>query len=247
MKYFLLSLFLIAVSCKKEDSTTEATEALPVTQTNTATVEKDTEKIIIKTDTVLVFINNEKKQKTTYVVAKLLSQEPETGATNTANFELDFYKKNTKIGTANLSVNKYAKGSKWRAIEGLEDEKTMGKSAFVKLRLLHKDPAFLKHDYLFFLKNSQAQLFIQWEGINVLVWGEWLDIKNPNQTVEPDYFYCKTGAFEEMDDSDNEIGLLTYSDSIEFRFKNNQWVQELKSKKNTPYFKKEMNFNELYK
>ena len=247
MKYSLLSLFLIGVSCKKEDWTTEATEALPVTQTDTATVEKVAQKTIIKTDTIPVIINGQRKQKSTFVVAKLLSNEPEAGATKTVDFELDFYSKNNKTATTSLSVNKYAKGSKWRAIEGLDDEKAMGNSPFVKLRLLHKDPKFLKHDYLYFIKNDQAQLLIQWEGINDLGWGEWLEIQNPNQTVTPDYFYCKTGSFKEIDNSDNEIGMLTYSDSIEFRFKNNQWVQELKSKKNTPYYKKEMNFNELYK
>jgi hypothetical protein len=244
MKYFLLSVFLITLSCQKKTTTTQENKDLPVTQTDT--VENVSEKDI-QIDTIPVIISSERKQKSTFVVAKLLSKEPDAKGTETAEFELEFYKKKNKTATTNITVNNYAKGSKWRAIEGLADEKAMGNSPFLKLRLLHKDPKFLKHDYLYFIKNNEAQLIIQWAGINDLGWGEWLDIHNPNQKIEPDYFYCKTGSFKEIDTTDNEIGMLSYSDSIEFRLKNNKWIKELKSKKNTPYYNKEMNFNEVYK
>ncbi len=246
MKYILLSLFFIAVGCKKEDSTTDTKLEQTTTQTDSIgnVVEKEEIKIV---DTIPNYISSEKRQKSSYIIARLLNKEPVTKETNTADFELEFYKKNIKVGTSNLTITHFAKGSKWRAIEGLADENAMGNSPFVKLRLLHKDPKYYKHDYLYFIKNNQVQLLIKWEGLNDLGWGEWLDIHNPNKTVEPDYFYCKTGSFREIDTIDNEIGMLRFSDSIEFRFKNNKWVQELKSKKNSPYYEKEMNFNEVYK
>ena len=118
--------------------------------------------------------------------------------------------------------------------------------AVVSVRI-QKNSRFL--NLLFFIKKEKLQLVHQWESVFDSGWGSWVEIHNPEETSEPQSFYCKTVSFEPSDDAteEEEKGILSYSDSTVFRLKNNQWRKQLITTKNLPYFKKEMTFNEYHK
>ena len=76
-------------------------------------------------------------------------------------------------------------------------------------------------------------------------WGSWVEFLNPSGKANPESFYSKSITYEPTDDNE-DLGILSYSDSIVFRWKGTHWQKELLSEKDKAYFQKKISYDEFH-
>jgi len=234
-RYFFF-LFLL-ISCQKPKSEPQITHKIP--EEKTAIIVKEA---FLKTDT--ISISGDGETSDNYILAHLLDQKADKDSILTAKYQLDFYQHKKKAASSKISVTGYEKGSGFYSIVGLGRE-SIKNSSFIQLDFGYPACGYVHQNYLYYLKNNNLQLVHQWNVMTDSGWGSWVEFVNPGEKADPEKFYCKSVSFEPEDDND-EMGTVSYSDSIVFSWSGNRWKKQLLSAKDKTYFEKKISFNEFH-
>jgi hypothetical protein len=242
MKFQYLFILILLTSCQKEQKKNlSANINTPQNEFIAISEKKKTEATTLRIDT--LFLSNDKNAEITHILANLTELKADKDSVLTSKFRLDFYQNNIKIASSKVIIPNYEKGSEWGASLGLNN--FSGKnSAFIKIGFGYPACGYVYENYLFYLKNSNAQQVHHWQSMSDSGWGEWTEFISDVSEEDPETFYCKSVAFSPVGD-DDEYGLLTYSDSLSFTLKGTQWKKKLLSAKETPYFEKKMSYNDF--
>lgn len=237
-KLLFLSCFAVVVSCNKKDSTASPykNKDLEITDSRSNAVSKIK---IIYADTIQID-NSKEKVILTHLVRKIVDKN----GIVTATYRLDFYSNKIKIASSEISINNYEKGSEWSASYGLTST-TSKNSNFIQIDFGYPACGYSHSNYLYYLNGNTIELIHQWQTMTDSGWGSWVEFLNPSGKENPALFYCKNISYEPTDDNE-DLGVLSYSDSTVFRLKGAYWQKELLSTKNKPYFEKKISFDEFH-
>jgi hypothetical protein len=243
MKPQALFILFLLIGCQKPKSEPQITSVKPVA---TKTETSSTKESFLKTDT--ISISDDGQIKDNYVLAHLLDQKADQDSIVTAKYRLDFYQNKTQTASSKITIKGVQKGSEWGASCGLTLESSKN-SPFLQISFGYPACGYVQNNYLYYLKNNDLQLVHEWDSMSDSGWGNWVEFKNPTAKANPESFYCKTVAFEPDDSNNNDnedVGIVSYSDSIVFRLSGNHWKKQLLSVKDKAYFEKKMAFNEFH-
>ena len=235
---FLLSLI---ISCQKPKPVSQIQTKNPASENKPEAIISAKEKFL-KTDTIPIS-NGEENAAGNYVLANLLDQKADKDSIVTVKYRLDFYENKEKKASSKITIEGYQKGSEWGADYGLATAANKNTS-FIQISFGYPACGYSQNNYLYHLKNKDLQLVYQWDSMTDSGWGSWVEFVTPSEK-DSEPFYCKRVSFEPTDDND-EIGIVTYSDSIVFRLSGNHWKTQILSVKDKNYFEKKMPFNEFH-
>ncbi|MBP4137982.1 hypothetical protein [Flavobacterium geliluteum] len=241
MKIQALFVLLFLIGCQKPKSEPQITNTTPENKTQTVSI---VEEKFLKTDTISISDDGE-TSKENYILAHLLDQKADKDSVVTARYRLDFYLNKTKTADSKITIKGIEKGSEWGAKYGLASVEMPKKSPFIQISFGYPACGYTSNNYLYYLKNNHLQLVHEWNVISDSGWGTWVRFENSTSKTNTESFYCKTVSFEPENDND-EIGTVTYSDSIVFRLSGNHWKKQLLSAKDKVYFEKKIPFNEFH-
>lgn len=245
MNLKLLFILFILASCQKEQkkSLIADVNSAEAKELPTVTDKPETEENILRKDT--IFLSNEKNAEFTHILANLTELKADKDSILTSKFRLDFYQNKTKITSSRITITNYEKGAEWGGSSGLTN--ASGKnSSFIQIGFGYPACGYTHENYLYYLKNHNLQLVHQWQSMSDSGWGTWTEFVSNASGKDPESFYCKTVSFEPGDDSNEDSGIVTYSDSISFLLNGTHWKKKLLSAKDKPYFEKKMSFNEFH-
>lgn len=232
----------LLISCQKPKPVSQIHAQKTISENKPEAI--DNKENFTKTDSVYDYTADGETSKENYILANLLDQKMDKDSLVTGKYRLDFYFNKTKTATTEITIKGIEKGSEWNVIYGLGRQSIKG-SPFFQISFGYPACGYTHNNYLYYLKNSDLQLIHDWYTMADSGWGSWVEFGNPDES-NPESFYCKTVAFG-PDDNDENMGTVTYSDSIVFRLSGNHWKKQLLSAKDKPYFQKKMNFNDFYK
>jgi len=235
---FLLSLI---ISCQKPKPVSQIQTKNPASENKTEVAIAPAEKFL-KTDTIPIS-NGEENASGNYVLANLLDQKADKDSIVIVKYRLDFYENKVKKASSKVTIEGYQKGSEWGADYGLATA-TNKNTSFIQVSFGYPACGYSQNNYLYHLKNNDLQLVYQWDSMTDSGWGSWVEFATPNEK-DSESFYCKRVSFE-PDDNDEDMGMVSYSDSIVFRLSGNKWKSQLLSAKDKSYFEKKMPFNEFH-
>ena len=233
-------LFLL-ISCQKPKPVSQS-QTKNLTSQNTPEASIAAEEKFLKTDTIPIS-NGEENASGNYVLANLLDQKVDKDSIVTVKYRLDFYENKEKKASSKVTIDGYQKGSEWGADYGLATATSKNKS-FIQITFGYPACGYNQNNYLYHLENKDLQLVYQWDSMTDSGWGSWVEFMTPD-SKDSEAFYCKRVSFEPEDDND-DMGKVTYSDSIVFRLSGNKWKSQLLSAKDKAYFEKKMPFNEFH-
>ncbi len=242
MKILSIFFLVLLTSCQKEKHTIKTVPATSL-ETKTETVAITQEKFL-KTDTISISDDGE-TSKENYILAHLLDKKTDKDSVVTARYRLDFYLNKTKNADSKITITGIEKGSEWGAKYGLASVESPKNSPFIQISFGYPACGYTSNNYLYYLKNTNLQLVHQWYAMSDSGWGTWVRFENSTSKTNTESFYCKTVSFEPENDND-EMGTVTYSDSIVFRLSGNHWKKQLFSAKDKVYFEKKIPFNEFH-
>lgn len=235
---YLLFLFAF-ISCRNQTSEIHVSNTIPE-DTQEISITQET---FLKTDTIAI-TENEETSKNTYILAHLLDQKADQDSIVTMKYRLDFYRNKTKATSSKITIKGYEKGSEWGASYGITSA-TAKNSPFIHVSFGYPACGYNQNNYLYYLKNNDIQLVYQWDSMSDSGWGSWVEFINKTDKAEPESFYCKTVSYEPENDDEN-MGTVSYSDSIIFKLEGNRWKKQLLSSKDKSYFIKKVPFDTFY-
>jgi len=242
MKLAPLFLVFLLIGCQKPKPTENKSFAEAITPNKPVILSNDEK--IIKTDTIAIYTEGT-ESSTDYILAHLVDQKADQDSIVTVKYRLDIYQNKTKTASSGISIKGFQKGSEWMASYGLTSDNSKN-SPFLQISVGYPACGYAHDNYLYYLRNKDLQLVHEWITMSDSGWGNWLEIINPTKSSDPKSFYCKTVAFVPDDENENlDMGVLTYSDSIAFELKGNQWKKNLLSAKDKAYFEKKMTFDQF--
>ncbi|KUJ61142.1 hypothetical protein AR687_14515 [Flavobacteriaceae bacterium CRH] len=242
MKIQAIIFLSLLISCQKPKTVSQIQTEKPNAKNTTETiVSKET---FLKTDTISISDDGE-TSKDNYILVNLLDQKVDKDSMVVAKFRLDFYLNKIKTSDSKITITGIEKGSEWGAIFGLGTE-SIKSSPFIQVTFGYPACGYMQSNYLYYAKNNDLQLVHEWNSMSDSGWGNWVKFENPTSKTNPESFYCKTVAFD-PDDNDENMGTVTYSDSIVFRLSGNRWKSQLLTAKDKNYFEKKISFNDFHK
>lgn len=240
MKPHCFFILFLLVACQKPKPADQPIAATPQTQTESIAAKES----FLKTDTISIADYGE-TSKDNYILAYLLDQKADKDSIVTSKYLLDFYQNKTKTTSSKITIKGTDKGSEWSAIYGLGTENAKS-SPFVQVSFGYPACGYNQNHYLYYLKNNDIQLVYDWYTMSDSGWGSWVEFENPSAKANPESFYCKTVSFV-PDDNDENMGMVTHSDSIVFRLNGDHYKKQLLSAKDKTYFEKKMSFDDFHK
>ncbi|MFB9077926.1 hypothetical protein ACFFLS_04570 [Flavobacterium procerum] len=240
MKFYTLFSLLILFSCQKPK---------PAVTVDTISNSKKTEDTVLKekflkTDTIAISDGEDSFSKN-YILANLIKENIDKDSIVTSHYQLDFYENKTKTASSKVAIKGNEKGSEWNAYFGLNDAPSKN-SPFLQVSYGYPACGYAHDHFLFYLKNNEAELVYSWLTISDSGWGNWVEFQSQSSDYEAKTFYCKNVAFSPADGEDENMGVVSYSDSTFFEYKNKHWNKKLLSAKDKNYFEKTMTFDEFH-
>jgi hypothetical protein len=246
MKYILIVLFLLCVSCtdKKEETVEVATSSeVEVVPAN--------ESAFIKKDSLLLDSKGISADK---VVITEIKRSYDKDSIGTAFFEIDFFKNNKVIYTYPAKiVFGMEEGGVWNINQEFmsdSDNKNID-SRFIHCNNGIASCGYTHSHFLFFLDEKGVQLVTQWDSM-------WDSGYGVDQHFDPDFktkpmksFFAKTvdvspDETDDVNDSTDRL-VISYSDSVRYNFENGKWKKIQLTEKGKIYRKENFTFDEYYK
>lgn len=240
MRIQALFILFILIGCQKPKPADQAIATTPEAKTKTIAAKDN----FLKKDTIYIADYGE-TSKDNYILAYLLDQKADKDSIVTAKYLLDFYQNKIKTTSSKITIKGTDKGSEWGAIYGLGTQNVKN-SPFIQISFGYPACGYTKNNYLYYFKNNDIQLVHEWYTMSDSGWGSWVEFGNPDAKTNPESFYCKTVSFV-PDDNDENMGMVTHSDSIVFRLNGGHYKKQLLSAKDKTYFEKKMSFDDFHK
>lgn len=183
------------------------------------------------------FVTIDKKDK------KLLKNEVEV-----QNFNLQFYENSKKLGVFSIAVENFEKDSDWNAESPFVIDSIHQKKSFV---LLHNGfPACgYGQNYFLFVKNSdnKIQKLDEWETFFDAPYGNYQSFKHINNTSFSRVLVSIGGSDKEVVNDEEELAVVTKSDSVVYYQEKNRWIKKQITPKNKVFWQKEMKLDDALK
>ncbi|TPD72037.1 hypothetical protein [Flavobacterium microcysteis] len=244
MKYILIVLFLVCVSCtdKKE-------ETAEVTTSSDVEVVPTTESTFIQKDSLLLDSKGISADKVVITETKRSYDKDSIG---TSYFEIGFFKDNKEIYTYPTKiVFGMEGGAEWNINQEFMSD---SENENIDSRFIHCNNGIAACGYththfLFFLDEKGVQLVTQWDSM-------WDGGYGVDQRFEPDFktkpmksFFARTieVASDETANDSIERVVVSYADSVRYNFENGKWKKIPLTQKGKVYRKENFTFEEYYK
>ena len=163
----------------------------------------------------------------------------------TQNFELNFYENSKKLGTFSIPVENFEKDSDWTAESPFVIDSLNSKKSFV---LLHNGfPACgYSQNYFLFVKNSdnKIQKLDQWETYFDAPYGNYQYFKPINNYSFSRVLISINGSDKEVINEEEELAIVTKSDSVVFYQEKNRWIKKQITPKDKVYWQREMKLDD---
>ena len=161
------------------------------------------------------------------------------------NFELNFYENSKKLGTFSIPVENFEKDSDWTAESPFVIDSLNSKKSFV---LLHNGfPACgYSQNYFLFVKNSdnKIQKLDQWETYFDAPYGNYQYFKPINNYSFSRVLISINGSDKEVINEEEELAIVTKSDSVVFYQEKNRWIKKQITSKDKVYWQREMKLDD---
>lgn len=183
------------------------------------------------------FVTIDKKDR------KMLKNEVEI-----QNFNIQFYENGKKSGVFSIPIVYYQKESDWNAESPFVIDSLHQKKSFV---LLHNGfPACgYSQNYFLFVKNSdnEIQKLDEWETFFDAPYGNYQSFKNINNHSFSRVLVSISGSDKEVIDDEEELAVVTKSDSVVFYQEKNKWIKKQITPKDKIFWQREMTLNDALK
>ncbi len=238
MKYLSILLLFLILSCNQKEAIqknilTEQHLKPKDNQANNLT-KVDTLQLILDEDSIqndFVYIN---------YIEKIITKD----SLKVWKLKVDFYRDNNFENSFPLTLNSEEDVSEWYFDYGLRHhEQEANTNLFLTLSNGYPACGYTHTHYLFFTKKGSFQLIDTYFSIGDSGWYT----NNVFSEFKNQTFSSRTENYWPDDDSDNEdMGVLSFSDSIVYTFENNSWKKTLITPKDTIYKAEKKLFNEIH-
>lgn len=162
-------------------------------------------------------------------------------------FDLTFFKDSKKLQTISININGFEKDSYWDAESPFEIDSTQKNNSLV---LIHNGfPACgYGQNYLLFSKNkaNKIELLDQYESFFDAPYGTYQIYKKINAKSFARIALSIGGSEEELKEGEEEMAIVTKSDSVVFYQDKDRWVKKQITPKDKVYWKREMKLDDAY-
>lgn len=183
------------------------------------------------------FVTIDKKDR------KMLKNEVEI-----QNFNIQFYENGKKSGVFSIPIVYYQKESDWNAESPFVIDSLHQKKSFV---LLHNGfPACgYSQNYFLFVKNSdnEIQKLDEWETFFDAPYGNYQSFKNINNHSFSRVLVSIGGSDTEVINDEEELAVVTKSDSVVFYQEKNKWIKKQITPKDKIFWQREMTLDDALK
>ena len=184
--------------------------------------------------------NGDSKENGFVTITKKEKQSTQEGS-KIQNFDLNFYENSKKLGTFSIPVENFEKDSDWTAESPFVIDSLNSKKSFV---LLHNGfPACgYSQNYFLFVKNSdnKIQKLDQWETYFDAPYVNYQYFKPINNYSFSRVLISINGSDKEVINEEEELAIVTKSDSVVFYQEKNRWIKKQITSKDKVYWQREM-------
>lgn len=235
-QFFLLILMLIlVVSCKKERVVEH--QSVAGFQLKTKPV------VVLNTDTIYFSYTADDKEPEEYAIIKLVEQKFTKDSLSNSKFRIEFIQKKQKVFSDLITIKGIEKGSEWYGMYEMDSVY----SPFKRLSFGYPACGYSQDNFLYYIEGSASSKIHTWLSVGDGGWFNDVDFFPISKTK----FACRTASFwpEETEtenlETDEEFGMLEFSDSIVFSFTKNQWNKSFKTPKGKVYRKTRMSYDSM--
>lgn len=237
LRFLIIALFFF--SCKKEQPITmsSSTKSNSLTAFSDSTMKRNERRMKIDT----VFFNyNEKTKLNDYALISILERNYREDSISSATFKIDFIFKKQLVYSHQLKVKNIDNGSEWYGNLELDSIASPLKT----ISIGYPACGYSQKKFLFYINpEAKSNLVYQWESMSDSGWGTWSQVISGN----PENFIFRTESFSPKEEDSEDIGIVEYSDSIEFKLVNNQWKQIYKTPRGKIFRSITKSFDEFHK
>lgn len=239
----LLFVFVSFFSCKKETNT-----ALQISETAKDTIKISPKEVkALHIDTLMIT-----SSATTNCVDKVListiKKEINKDSIVKATIRFDFYDKNKLVKSFPSTIEYGQEEGEWYLNQNIFST-AKNEDAFIQLSNGYPACGYVQTNFLFFIGTNDIQLITINETMSDSGYGTYT-------TYEPHYQNNKLVAFsskvvnvdsdESKPSSDDDL-VISYSDSVVYKWKTNKWIEKFKSEKGKTFRKEFKKFDDYHK
>ena len=239
----LILVFVSFFSCKKETNT-----ALQISETAKDTLQFNQEEVkALHTDT-LIITKSATANSVDKVLISTLKKEINKDSIVKATIRFDFYDKNKLVKSFPSTIEYGQEEGEWYLNQNVFST-TKNEDAFIQLSNGYPACGYLQTNFLFFIGTKDLQLITINETMSDSGYGTYT-------TYEPHYQNNKLVAFsskvvnvdsdESKPSSDDDV-VISYSDSVVYKWETNKWTEKFKSKKGKTFRKEFKKFDDYHK
>lgn len=240
MNKFLSVFFVIFfISCKNKEVAIDSMQLAETTEDKIYIIDE-----VISTDTIF-FVYQDDKKYNDYALAHLLKKTFNKDSICNLEFKIDFLQKNELVYTDRIHLKSTTQGSEWNGIYELDSIS----SPFKRVSFGYPACGYDQSNFLYYIDGKNSSKVHTWSSVGDGGWYTDVNfslISNSKIAAVTKSFWPDETVTEE-DQSDEEYGLIEYSDSIHFTRKGEKWNKEDMTPKGKVYRKKRISFSEYYK
>lgn len=248
---YLLFLILFCFSCSDKKTENENREEAQSIVPDIDVQEQLEVKPLQKDSIILDFKGNEKRADK--VVVNLLEKTYSKDSLGESSYRIDFYKQNKIISSFPIKISFGMEEGIWYVNEEFmeeEDSDTSVDKKFVQCVYGIEACGYTQTNFLFYLNEDKVQLVDQWLSASDSGYGtqvEFVPKIKENKTISFISRRIQIESEEEQvyDDSAEKIK-VSYSDSIQYQYKNNKWEKLLVTPEEKIYRVENTTFQDYY-
>lgn len=235
----VFSLLIFCIGCKKEQPVSTETSSSKTNSVSTIISHSSENAKKQKIDTVF-FTYDENTKRNDYALVSVLDRIYNQDSISSATFKIDFISKKQLVYSHQLKIKNIDNGAEWYGNLELDSINSPLKT----ITLGYPACGYTQYEFLFYINpKSKSNLIHHWETVSDGGWGTWSQII----AGKPEDFICRTESFSPKEDETEDLGIAEYSDSIQFKFVDNQWKQIYKTPKGKIYRSKILSFDAFHK
>lgn len=232
MRYFSIIGLLFIFACNKKEKKQILAENI---------TSKTVNEIVLKTDTLKLSFDKDLVEDD-FILIKLLEKNFTNDSIEESKFRFDFYRNGKLENNFFVNVNFLAEGSDWHGNSLFYFSEKHAYSPYIIVTNAYPACGYTQTNFLIDVRKEKIQLIDTFYSVGD---GGWF-----TSTTFKEISTSKLGArqenyWQEEDDND-EMGTLTYSDSVNYILKNKKWIKKYITPKDSIYKKQKISFDAMH-
>lgn len=232
MRYFSIIGLLFIFACNKENKEILAKN----------TTSKITNEIVLKTDTLKLSFDKDLEEDD-FILIKLLEKNFTNDGIEESKFKFDFYRNGKLENNFSVNVNFLVDESDWHGNTLFNFSEKHEYSPYIIITNGYPACGYTQTNFLIDVRKENIQLIDTFYSVGD---GGWF-----TSTTFEEISNSKLGArhenyWQEEDDTD-EMGTLTFSDSVNYILENKNWIKKYITPKDSIYKKQKISFDVMHK